>query len=73
MITNILVSKVTLPFVFLLLFTKEGNLSFYGRLGWTNHSKIKITALKQKNKKHVHTGKRARNALSRERTLELRQ
>jgi len=34
---------------------------------------LKRTALKYKKKKHVHTGKRAGSALSRERTLELQQ
>jgi len=30
---------------------------FDGRHGWKNHSQLKRTALKQKNKKHMHTGK----------------
>jgi hypothetical protein len=30
---------------------------FEGRPGWKNHNKFKITALKQKKKKHMHTGK----------------
>jgi hypothetical protein len=30
---------------------------FYGRHGWKKHSQLKITALKWKKKKHMHTGK----------------
>ena len=33
-------------------------LSFFdGRQGWKNHNELKRTALKQKNKKHMRTGK----------------
>ena len=32
-------------------------LSFDGRGVWKNHNKLKTTALKQKKKKHMHTGK----------------
>jgi hypothetical protein len=40
--------------------------------GWKNHNQVQRTALQQKNKEtHAHQ-KRARSALSRERTLELR-
>ena len=30
---------------------------FYGRHGWKNYSQLKRTALKWKEKKHIHTGK----------------
>jgi len=42
-------------------------LSFDGGHGWKNHNQLKRTALKKAHRK------RARNALSKERTLELRQ
>jgi hypothetical protein len=32
-------------------------LFFDGRHGWKNHNQLNTTALKQKKKKHVHTGK----------------
>jgi len=46
---------------------------FDGSNGWKNHSQLKRTALKLKNKKHMHSGKELQEHLSRERTLELRQ
>ena len=44
---------------------------FDGRHGWKNHSQENRTKI-EKEEKHAH-GKRVRSALSRDRTLELRQ
>ena len=47
-------------------------LSFYGRHGWKNHSRLNRTAPKIEEETHAHRT-RTRSELSRERTLELRQ
>ena len=46
---------------------------FDGRRCWKNHDQLNRTALKQKKEETNARRKRARSALSRERTLELRQ
>jgi hypothetical protein len=71
LITNILVPKVSLLCYFNSVLQKSTVCLFEGRHGWKYHKQILKNRTEIQKEETLAHRKRARNALSRERTLEL--